>query len=199
MRVISGEHRGRRLKSPDDREIRPTGDRLKETLFNILGQDISGAVMLDVFGGTGAIGIEALSRGAREVTFIENATAAHRLILRNLQLCGIEGGYCILQQDVFMALRLLARQGFRANIAFFDPPYDWKPYGDLLEITFARQLLHPNGRMVIEHYRKAELPETGNAYRRSRVVRQGDHCLSFYETDSCFLTPENSAGAASPP
>jgi 16S rRNA (guanine966-N2)-methyltransferase len=182
MRIISGKYRGRKLKSPEDREIRPTGDRLKETLFNILGPDISGAVVLDVFGGTGAIGIEALSRGAREAAFIENATAAHRLILRNLQLCGIEAGYRILEQDVFMALRLLARQGFKANIAFFDPPYDWKPYGDLLEITFARHLLHPNGRAVIEHYRKAALPETGNSYHRSRIVRQGDHCLSFYES-----------------
>lgn len=181
MRIISGRFRGRKLKGPEDWEIRPTGDRLKETLFNILGPDISGAVLLDVFGGTGAIGIEALSRGAREVIFIENSSAAHRLILQNLQLCKIENGYRILKQDAFMALRLLARQGFRADIAYFDPPYDWEPYNDLLEIAFARQLLTPNGRAVIEHHRKARLPEAGKTYRRSRVVRQGDHCISFYE------------------
>ncbi len=181
MRVIAGRFRGRRLKGPEDLEIRPTGDRLKETLFNILGPNISGATLLDVFGGAGAIGIEALSRGAREVVFIENSSAAHRLILQNLQLCQIEDGYRILKQDAFMALRLLARQGFIADFAYFDPPYHWEPYDDLLEITFARQLLKPNGRAVIEHHRKANLPETGKAYTRSRVVRQGDHCLSFYE------------------
>jgi len=162
-------------------ELRPTGDRLKESLFNILGREIAGAVVLDVFGGTGAIGIEGLSRGAREAVFIENAVSGNRLIRKNLKLCGIQAGYRILQEDVFTALRFLARQGFRANIVFFDPPYDWKPYGDLLEIVFKRGLLMQPSRVVIEHFRKAEMPETGDGYRRSRVVRQGDHCLSFYE------------------
>jgi 16S rRNA (guanine966-N2)-methyltransferase len=180
MRVISGSYRGRKLKGPDDLGIRPTGDRLKETLFNILGPGVRDATMLDVFSGTGAIGIEALSRGAHEVLFIENSSTAHGLILHNLQLCRIEGGYRILHQDVFMALRLLARQGFNADIAFFDPPYDWKPYEDLLDLTFARELLRRNGRAIIEHHRKAQLPESGKACQRLRVVRQGDHCLSFY-------------------
>jgi 16S rRNA (guanine(966)-N(2))-methyltransferase RsmD len=164
-------------------EIRPTGDRLKETLFNILSSRVSDSVMLDVFGGGGAIGIEALSRGAREAVFIESAEVGCRLIRHNLKLCGIKAGYRILQQDVFMALRFLARQGFKANIVFFDPPYDWKPYRDLLEITFTRGLLAEPSRVVIEHYCKAFLPETGEGYRRSRVLRQGDHCLSFYEED----------------
>jgi 16S rRNA (guanine966-N2)-methyltransferase len=161
-------------------DLRPTGDRLKESLFNILGPGIAGAAVLDVFSGTGAIGIEALSRGAREVVFIENAERSARLISKNLQLCGIGSGCRIIKQDVFMALRSLARQGFKANIVFFDPPYDWKPYLDLLEIVFKRELLLPSARVVIEHYRKAVLPETGDGYARSRVVRQGDHCLSFY-------------------
>jgi len=181
MRVISGKFRGRRLKGPDGRKIRPTGDRLKETLFNILGPGISGAVVLDVFGGAGAIGIEALSRGAQEVVFIENAEDACRLIRRNLELCGIRTGYRILQQDVFAALRALARQGFKANVVYFDPPYDWKPYRDLLEITFLRGLSPASARVVIEHHRKAPLPESGEGYQRSRIVQQGDHCLSFYE------------------
>jgi 16S rRNA (guanine966-N2)-methyltransferase len=181
MRVISGKYRGRKLKGPDGLELRPTGDRLKETLFNILGRSVAGAVMLDVFGGAGAIGIEALSRGAREVVFIESATAGCRLIRRNLELCGIETGYRIIHQDVFPALRALARQGFKANIVFFDPPYDWNPYHDLLEITFVRGLLADPARVVIEHHRKANLPESGDVYRRSRQLRQGDHCLSFYE------------------
>ncbi len=181
MRVISGKFRGRRLQGPDGAELRPTGDRLKETLFNILGFHVAGSVVLDVFGGTGAIGIEALSRGSREAVFIESAAAGYRLIRKNLELCGIEEGYRILQQDVFTALRFLARQGFKANIVFFDPPYNWKPYRDLLDLTFRKELLSPSSRVIIEHHRKAILPESGDGYRRSRLVRQGDHCLSFYE------------------
>ncbi len=180
MRVISGKYRGRRLRGPEGLELRPTGDRLKETLFNILGQKIEGAAILDVFGGTGSIGIEALSRGAREVAFIENSTAAVRLIEQNLKLCRIEDGYRILKEDVFTALRFLARSGFKVDVAFFDPPYQWKPYQDLLEITFHRELLSANGVAVIEHHRKASLPESGEVYIRSRIVRQGDHCLSLY-------------------
>ena len=184
MRVISGKFRGRRLKGPDGMDIRPTGDPLKETLFNIIGPGIAGSVMLDVFGGSGAIGIEALSRGARESVFIENSEAACRLIRHNLELCGIKAGYRIVQQDVFTAMRALARQGFKANIIFFDPPYDWKPYCDLLEITFTRGLLASPSRVVIEHYRKTVLPESGEGYRRYRIVRQGDHGLSLYEQDA---------------
>ncbi len=183
MRVISGKYKGRRLKGPDGMELRPTGDRLKESLFNILRPNIAGAVLLDAFGGTGAIGIEALSRGAKEAVFIENTSAGCRLIGKNLELCGIQTGYRILQEDIFASMRSLARQGFKANIAFFDPPYDWKPYADLLKIVFQRDLLLQPSCVVIEHHRKASLPESGDGYRRSRMVRQGDHCLSFYEED----------------
>jgi 16S rRNA (guanine966-N2)-methyltransferase len=172
-------------------ELRPTGDRLKETLFNVLRPDVNGAVVLDVFGGSGAIGIEALSRGARQAVFVEIAPSACRLIRRNAELCGISSGYRIIQQEAFMALRSLAREGFKANIVFFDPPYDFKPYGDLLEITFTRGLLAQPARIVIEHHRKAVLPESGKGYHRSRIIRQGDHCLSFFEEDRSQETELN--------
>jgi 16S rRNA (guanine(966)-N(2))-methyltransferase RsmD len=181
MRVISGKFKGRKLKGPEGLELRPTGDRLKESLFNILGPRLAGVAVLDVFSGTGAIGIEALSRGASEAVFIESSETAVRLIQKNLQTCGIGKGYRIVEQDAFAALRALARQGFKANIVFFDPPYDWKLYADLLGIVFSKGLLSQPSRVVVEHYRKAVLPVTGDGYRRSRLVSQGDHCLSFYE------------------
>lgn len=184
MRVISGKFKGRKLKGPQQAGLRPTGDRLKETLFNILGPDIADSVVLDVFAGAGAIGIEALSRGAGEVVFIENGGEGRRLIRENLELCGVGRGYRIIEQDVFMALRTLARRQFRADIVFFDPPYDWKPYRDLLDILFKKELVTGSSRVVIEHHRKADLPDTAEEYVRSRVVRQGDHCLSFYEARS---------------
>lgn len=154
---------------------------MKETLFNVFGPDVNGALVLDVFGGSGAIGIEALSRDASQAVFIESSTAACRLIKKNLEICGIKSGYRIVQLDAFMALRSLAREGFRANLVFLDPPYEWRPYGDLLGIIFTRNLLATPSRVVIEHHRKASVPEAGSGYQRSRIIRQGDHCLSFFE------------------
>ena len=173
MRVIAGKYRGRRLRGPQGLEIRPTGDRLKETLFNILAPRIPGAVVLDAFGGTGAIGIEALSRGAREVVFIEKSPAGSRLIRRNLGTCGIAAGARIVEQDIFAALRFLARQGFAADILYFDPPYDWEPYGDLLTLAFGRGLAQ-GGRMG--HHR-TPVPDaaacSGDGFASTRLVRQG--------------------------
>lgn len=184
MRIIAGKCRGRRLKGPEGLDLRPTGDRLKESLFNILTPLLNNAVFMDVFGGTGAIGIEALSRGARQVVFIENTVEGCRLIRKNLELCGISAGYRILQKDAFMAMRALARERFKANIIFFDPPYDFEPYRDLLGIVFRKLLLAKPSRVIIEHQRKAVLPEAGEGFRRTRIVRQGDHCLSFFEAEA---------------
>ena len=191
MRVIAGTYKGRRLKGPTGQDVRPTGDRLKESLFNILGPSIAGSVVVDVFGGTGAIGIEALSRGAREAVFIENARSSNKLIRQNLEICGIKKGYRMIEQDAFTALRSLAREGFKADIVFFDPPYDWEPYDDLLNITFGRNLLSDRARVIIEHHRNSPVPESGSGYRRSRLVRQGDHYLSFFEPSADELRMTN--------
>jgi 16S rRNA (guanine(966)-N(2))-methyltransferase RsmD len=163
--------------------IRPTSDRIKETLFDILGPGIRGAVILDVFAGTGAIGIEALSRGAREAVFVESGAEGGRLIGENLKLCGIDRGFRLIRQDAFFALRMLAREKFSPDFAFLDPPYDFKPYHDLLEILFGTGLAGQGTGVVIEHDRRAFLPEDGMRYMRTRTVRQGDHCLSFYSID----------------
>ncbi len=183
MRVISGIYRGRKLTGPRGVGLRPTSDRLKESLFNILSPVISGSVVLDVFAGTGAIGIEALSRGAREVVFVEEGQEACALIHKNLERCGISRGYRLIRRDVFTALRQLSREEFSADIAFLDPPYTWQPYADLLCNLIGLGLAHESTRVVFEHDRRASLPETGPGYTRTRVVRQGDHCLSIYIAD----------------
>jgi len=187
MRVIAGKYRGRHLKGPDGLEMRPTGDRLKESLFGILSPELPDAIVLDCFSGTGSIGIEALSRGARQVVFIESSNTNCRLIRANLKLCGIASGARVIKEDVFGALRALGREGFQADVIFFDPPYDFLPYKDLLEIVFSRGLAAASGRVVIEHRRKAALPEDGQNYRRTRITRQGDQCLSFYSGEG--ITP----------
>ncbi len=184
MRVISGQFRGRRLKGPTGLELRPTSDRLKETLFNILGPEIRNSVFLDVFAGTGAIGLEGISRGAREVVFIEQSGEGCRLIRRNLELCGVAGGFRLLQDEAFAALRRLGHQGFFSDVIFMDPPYRWKPYADLLDTVFSTRLAREQTCVVIEHDRRAILPESGKGYRNARVVRQGDHHLTFYRAVS---------------
>ncbi len=171
---------------PAGYDLRPTSDRLKETLFNILGPGIRNSVVLDVFAGTGAIGLEGISRGAREVVFIEQSGEGCRLIRRNLGLCGVSGGFRLLQEDAFTALRRLGRHDFAADVIFMDPPYDWQPYADLLDIVFLMRLAREETRVVIEHDRRAILPESRRGYRSVRVVRQGDHHLTFYRAD-----PEN--------
>jgi 16S rRNA (guanine966-N2)-methyltransferase len=182
MRIISGKFRGRRLRGPRGLALRPTSDRLKETLFNILAPEIVGARFLDVFAGTGSIGLEAISRGAREVVFIESSHEAVQLIRQNLELCGITSGFRILPGDVFQSLRTVAREGFEAEVAFMDPPYHWGPYGDLLETMFVSGIAPPGSRVVVEHHRKSPLPESGAGFRCVRTVRQSDKCLSFYQS-----------------
>jgi 16S rRNA (guanine966-N2)-methyltransferase len=180
MRVISGKFRGRKLRGPRGLQLRPTSDRLKETLFDILGPAVSGTVLLDVFAGTGAVGLEALSRGAREVVFIESGDEAAHLIRRNLELCGVTTAYRIIQRDGFAALRALGRQGFRADTVFLDPPYEWPAYHDLLDTVFRAGLVDRESRVIVEHHFKAVLPDIAERFERTRMVRQSDKCLSFY-------------------
>ncbi len=184
MRIISGKFRGKRLQGPRNTGLRPTSDRLKESLFNILGPDVQGASVLDAFAGTGAIGLEALSRGAREVVFIDSSRDALRLIRKNLELCDLTSGYRILQEDVFTSMRALARTGFHADIAFLDPPYHWGPYRDLIGTLFRSGIASAGSRVVLEHHSKAVVPEAETDFRCVRTVRQGDKSLSFYLASS---------------
>ncbi len=187
MRVISGLYKGRKLHGPRGLDLRPTGDRLKETVFNILGPGLQGSVFVDAFSGTGSIGIEALSRGAKEVVFIESGKEGVSLIRQNLQLCGVTAGFRLLAQDIFSAFRALGREGFSGDTVYLDPPYDWQPYKDLIDTLAAVSIVGPASRVILEHHRKSSIPETGTGYRLMRQVRQGDSCLSFYA-----VSPERS-------
>ena len=185
MRVIAGIYRSRILKSLKGLPLRPTSDKLRETLFNVLGPDLTGVHFVDLFAGTGAIGIEALSRGASEVVFIENHPPAATLIRRNLESLGIHSGVTVLAVDALRGLAMLATRkmgpapGF--NYIFLDPPYAAaKDYARVLEFLGAADLLAPGGLVVAEHRRNFDLPEQAGALRRYRVLKQGDAALSFY-------------------
>jgi len=173
MRVIAGTHKGRRLKTPDWEGLRPTSDKLRETLFNILAPRIAGARVLDAYAGTGALGIEALSRGASAVTFIENDRRAQALIEANLAQCRIDTGYNLVRGDV--ALQASAFEPF--DIVLLDPPYTMPGLTALMKID---TVVAPGGLVVFEHAKRAVTPEQAGRLLRVRQVTSGDSMLSFY-------------------
>ena len=189
MRVIAGTYRSRILKSLKGLALRPTSDRLRETLFNVLGPEIAGARLLDLFAGTGAIGIEALSRGAAEVVFVENHPPAAALIRRNLESLGIRSGVTVLAVDALRGLEKLAARakeddsGF--GVVFLDPPYAAaEEYARVLKSLGGSNLIAPGGLVVAEHRRKFDLQESYGSLRRYRILRQGDAALSFYRREA---------------
>jgi 16S rRNA (guanine(966)-N(2))-methyltransferase RsmD len=198
MRVIAGRYRSRILKSLKGLELRPTSDRLRETLFNVLGESVAGSRFIDLFAGTGAIGIEALSRGAAEVVFVENHPPAVALIRRNLESLHIRSGATVLATDTLRGLEKLASRQKRDapgyDFAFLDPPYAAaKDYARVLEFFGSARLLAAGGIVVAEHRRSFDLPEEIGALRRYRVLRQGDAALSFYRVTNLDATENNSA------
>jgi len=184
MRVIAGQYRSRVLVAPKGRDTRPTSDRLRETLFNVLAPRLEGAVFMDLYAGSGAVGIEALSRGARETIFVEQAEAALKAIRANLASLGTRGGYALEARGVAGALRRLAESGRVTDIIFLDPPYE---RADEYELTLGllggecSGLLAPGAIVVAEHTKKGDLAEGYGGLERYRVLKQGDAALSFYQ------------------
>jgi 16S rRNA (guanine(966)-N(2))-methyltransferase RsmD len=198
MRVIAGVYRSRILKSLKGLALRPTSDRLRETLFNVLAPNIAGSRFVDLFAGTGAIGIEALSRGTGEVIFIENHAPAATLIRRNLESLGINTGATILAVDALRGLGMLAaRKNSGAptfDYIFLDPPYAAaEDYSRVLEFLGSADLLAPGGIVIAEHRRNFDLREEAGALRRFRVLKQGDAALSFYRRRSGDTGGENNS------
>lgn len=178
MRIIAGRFKGRRLKVPTWDGLRPTSDKLRETLFNILAPRMSGARVLDGFAGTGAVGIEALSRGAAHVTFVEKDSRAIALIQANLAACvgkdTAEADYTIQRGDVAAALGIA---GPTFDLILLDPPYDLHPISPTLEAAAAR--LSADGLLVLERATKRE-PEVPPVLTRVRDVKSGDSTLTLF-------------------
>lgn len=183
MRIIAGKYRGRRLKSPPSDRTRPTSDRLRETLFNVLATRLEDAKFLDLCAGTGAVGIEALSRGASHVVFVDQSRQMCALIEENLSALKIdEHQFEILCAEASEFLRRSAKKASqRFDLIYFDPPYAAE-YENVLRVVGenAKRLLADDGRLIVEHYKKMELQEEFGALGRKRVLGQGDAVLSFY-------------------
>jgi 16S rRNA (guanine(966)-N(2))-methyltransferase RsmD len=180
VRVIAGSAKGRRLATLRTLALRPTPDRVREALFNILGERIDGAAVLDLFAGSGAVGLEALSRGARVAVFVEVHEPACRLIESNLQRCRLEAQARVWCRDALQAIPALTQQGQRFDVIFLDPPYQSPLLEEALERLGDARLLCDDGQVIAEHFFKRVLPERFGRLRRTRVARFGDVALSFY-------------------
>ncbi|HEY0307642.1 MAG TPA: 16S rRNA (guanine(966)-N(2))-methyltransferase RsmD [Acidobacteriaceae bacterium] len=185
MRIIAGEYRSRVLTAPRGMETRPTSDRLRETLFNVLAPRIAGARFTDLYAGSGAVGLEALSRGALHAHFAENAPPALTAIRENLKLLGIGRNFMIHERSALAALDRLQQQQSVQDIIFLDPPYDApKEYEQVLGLlgsTASARLLAEDALVIAEHAKRTPLAERYGTLQRTRELKQGDAALSFYQ------------------
>ena len=183
MRIIAGKYRSRTLEAPQGLATRPTSDRLRETLFNVLAPRIVGAAFLDLYAGSGAVGIEALSRGAARVAFVERAPEALKALRGNLAKLGISSGFRIDSSSVAAALKHLGKENQRFDLVFLDPPWDAAAeYAATLGLLggSANELLADGALVIAEHRRKQRLEDRYGALERTRLLEQGDAALSFY-------------------
>jgi 16S rRNA (guanine966-N2)-methyltransferase len=184
MRVIGGTYRSRQLLAPKGTSTRPTSDRLRETLFNILAPRVPGGRVVDLYAGTGAVGIEAISRGAAHVWFAENGDAAAAVLRANLGALKIDKGYTLDDRGTGSMLQRLAKLPGTIDIVFLDPPYEAEQeyLGTLNFFGSAkgRGILAPGAVVVAEHSSKNQLPLRFGALEHIRLSKQGDAALSFY-------------------
>jgi 16S rRNA (guanine(966)-N(2))-methyltransferase RsmD len=180
IRIISGECKGRRLKTLKGSTVRPTSDRAKETLFNLLTDRVPGCRFLDLFSGTGSIGLEAASRGAEQVLLVEYNAAVLKLLDENVEHCHVSDRVTIHKGDARESLRLFSLQEQTFDLVFLDPPYnDHSAYGLIQEIG-ERGLLNEDGWVIVEHDRHHKLPDAYGKLLRVRSRRVGDTVFSFY-------------------
>lgn len=177
MRIITGKYRGRKLETPENYDIRPTSDKVKEAVFNILMNDIYGSVCCDLFAGTGNLGIEALSRGAERVFLADRSRDAIRLIRTNLEKCGAQEDAVVLRGDYRRSLNRISE---KIDIFFLDPPYREGLYEDCMERIGDLDLLAPDGIILAEHDSRNPLPENCGGFVKTQDRKYGKTTVSIY-------------------
>jgi 16S rRNA (guanine(966)-N(2))-methyltransferase RsmD len=190
LRVISGSAKGRRLKTLVGNHTRPTSDRVRESLFNILGQDLCGIRFMDLFAGSGAVGVEALSRGASICVFVDAYVEACRVIRANLMATRLYTNAEVHCREVISAIEIAARKGRLFDCVFMDPPYDKGLLRRALERVSEGRILSEDAVVVVEHSKREPLPAVQGVCHRFRIQAYGDTMLSFYERARLNETPE---------
>ena len=178
MRVITGSARGRKLKTPENYDIRPTTDNVKESVFNIIQFDIEGRRVLDLFAGTGQLGIECLSRGAASAVFVDQSREAVKIVKDNLKACGLTG--TVVQADAMSFLRTCGK----FDIIFVDPPYDSDLYESVLNTVNSIDILSDGGIIICESRRERALPEMTAPYKKRREYTYGKVKLCIYTKEN---------------
>jgi len=183
MRIIAGQYRSRQIQTVAGNDVRPTTDMLRETLFNVVSaaRPLDDTVWLDVYAGSGAVGIEALNRGARHVYFIESSRKAVTVIRKNLATLKIDAGFEVIEREAAPALRRLDSQAIACDVCFLDPPYALEEeYEDTLGFLSQSQMIGPQSLVIAEHSKRYDPGDQVGALVRFRKLKQGDAMLSFY-------------------
>jgi 16S rRNA (guanine966-N2)-methyltransferase len=182
MRIIAGTHRGRRLQTLKGDKLRPTSDQMRETLFDVLGPRVEGSTFVDAYAGSGAIGLEALSRGASEVVFIEHHRGANKMILKNLAALDFRERFRLMTCKVLTGIEKLSDEGAGFDFVFLDPPYDEiSEYHHALRQLGRSRLILPTTLVIAEHSRHYFLEDRYAQLAKARTIRHGDVQLSFYQ------------------
>ncbi len=184
LRVIAGSARNRVLAAPEGRETRPTGERVREAFFSMVQTRLPGSLFADLYAGSGAMGIEALSRGAARAVFVDNAPKALRVLRDNLKTAGVASLADVHHLDAPADLSRLHRPGNGYDIIFADPPYRFGQYAELLETLGRTRLAAPDGLVAIEHTIRTEMPETAGGFVLEQTRRYGDSAMSIYRAET---------------
>lgn len=179
IRVISGIYKGKKLKRVSGTQVRPMPDKLKESLFNIIHDEVKDSFFLDGFAGTGSVGIEALSRGAQRVVFIDDYYPAIKTIKLNLERCGAEERAVLLRKEFNRAIIQLSKEKIKFDIIFLDPPYKLLEERNPLKVIKKREILRENGKIILRHYFKTKF--NAKYFQLDRQLKIGDDIISFYE------------------
>ncbi|SFL58246.1 16S rRNA (guanine(966)-N(2))-methyltransferase RsmD [Salibacterium qingdaonense] len=182
MRVISGKYKGKPLRAVQGMKTRPTSDKVKEAVFQLIGPYFEGGAVLDLYAGTGGVGIEALSRGLNQAVFVDKHPRALKVIKQNLHQAGVKEETEVYRSEAERALTALTKRQRSFDYIFMDPPYADDPIPALLGIISEENLLRPNGIIICEHSSAAELPAHINRLEQQAVRRYGDTSISIYRT-----------------
>ncbi|SHJ58635.1 16S rRNA (guanine(966)-N(2))-methyltransferase RsmD [Tepidibacter formicigenes] len=180
MRVISGSARGLKLKSPKGMDVRPTTDRVKESVFNIINNRLIDSFVLDIFSGTGSLGIEALSRGAQKCTFIDSSKESIKVIKENIEKARVNDKSEVILSDAISAINKLGVRRDKFDIIFMDPPYLKNLIEPVLEEISKKNILEEDGIIIVEHDTKDELLEEINNLYKYREKKYGNTTISFF-------------------
>lgn len=178
IRVIGGKYKGKRLKRVPSRDVRPMPNKLKESLFNIIQHEVADSIFLDGFAGTGSIGIEALSRGAKKVYFIDNYFPSIKIIKANLVKCQVENNFDVIHSEFNLAIIRLAQKEIRFNLIFLDPPYRLLDQRNPLKVIYKRKILEDKGIVILRHHAKTKFATKYFQVERKALI--GDDVLAFF-------------------